>query len=437
QAALKAESSKVAKYEKACLENQHVFIPFAFDTFGFLAPETEKFLNRVQRVVQNECLALIFNYLTTTNDRNNSSLVSHRWLRIDAQTRTRLTLHAHPNLQPFIPSIFTRFNSLTQLVLHSDPNSSSINDHELSLIASRCPNLTRLKLSACSNITYKGIIALLNTCSSLEELSVKHIRYGRLFEPLIIVSNNLKTLKLIALFGEWERCLEMITASGNSLVEVHLEHVDVTDIGLLALSKCSSLEILHLESLLHCTNSGLISVAENCKGLKKLYIDNRMWNSIRNDGLIAIAKYCLNLEELVLIGVDACCISLEAIAVNCQKLERLDLCLSNKITDLEISYIAEKCVAMKKVLIKQCCVSDKGVEAFALGCPNLVEIRLTKCENVTREVKDRLRARRGSLVVKLDAIKSKIVNAVIGDCGVQEHVVDVPPATEHVVVSEP
>ncbi|GJX01716.1 F-box protein SKIP2-like protein [Tanacetum coccineum] len=229
----------------------------------------------------------------------------------------------------------------------------------------------------------------------------------------------------------------MITVSGNSLVEVHLIHVYISDISLLALSKCSSLQVLHLECLPHCTNTGLISVAENCKGLKKLYIDDRMRNMIQNDGLIAIAKCCLNLEELVLIGVDACCISLEAIAVNCRKLERLDLCSSKKITDLEISYIAEKCVALKKLLIRQCCVSDKGVEAFALGCPNLVEIRLTKCENVTHEVKDRLRARRGSLVVKLDAIKSKIVNAIIGDCGVQEHVVEVPPATEHVVVSEP
>ncbi|GJS08083.1 hypothetical protein Tco_0364879 [Tanacetum coccineum] len=53
QAALKEESSKVAKHEKACLENQHVFIPFAFDTFGFLAPEADGFLNRVQRVVQS------------------------------------------------------------------------------------------------------------------------------------------------------------------------------------------------------------------------------------------------------------------------------------------------------------------------------------------------------------------------------------------------
>ncbi|GJS94929.1 hypothetical protein Tco_0801897 [Tanacetum coccineum] len=52
QAALKTELSKVVKHEKACLENQHVFIPFAFDTFGFLAPEAEEFFTRVQRVVQ-------------------------------------------------------------------------------------------------------------------------------------------------------------------------------------------------------------------------------------------------------------------------------------------------------------------------------------------------------------------------------------------------
>nr|GEU43236.1 protein RMD5 homolog A-like [Tanacetum cinerariifolium] len=34
QVALKAASCKVTKHEKTCIENQHVFIPFAFDTFG-------------------------------------------------------------------------------------------------------------------------------------------------------------------------------------------------------------------------------------------------------------------------------------------------------------------------------------------------------------------------------------------------------------------
>ncbi|GKB40592.1 hypothetical protein Tco_0885534 [Tanacetum coccineum] len=56
QAALKAASCKVTKHEKTCIENQHVFIPFAFDTFGFLAPEAVELLNRVQRVMNSNVM---------------------------------------------------------------------------------------------------------------------------------------------------------------------------------------------------------------------------------------------------------------------------------------------------------------------------------------------------------------------------------------------
>nr|GEZ78006.1 hypothetical protein [Tanacetum cinerariifolium] len=44
-ATLKATSGKVTKHKKACIENQHVFIPFAFDTFGLLAPEAMELLS--------------------------------------------------------------------------------------------------------------------------------------------------------------------------------------------------------------------------------------------------------------------------------------------------------------------------------------------------------------------------------------------------------
>ncbi|GJV46673.1 hypothetical protein Tco_1431209 [Tanacetum coccineum] len=56
QAALEAASGKVTKHEKACIENQHVFIPFAFDTFGFLAPEAVELLSRVQRVMHGNVM---------------------------------------------------------------------------------------------------------------------------------------------------------------------------------------------------------------------------------------------------------------------------------------------------------------------------------------------------------------------------------------------
>ncbi|GJR92752.1 RNA-directed DNA polymerase, eukaryota, reverse transcriptase zinc-binding domain protein [Tanacetum coccineum] len=55
-AALKAASCKVTKYEKAFIKNQHVFIPFVFDTFGFLAPEAVELLNRVQRVMHSNIM---------------------------------------------------------------------------------------------------------------------------------------------------------------------------------------------------------------------------------------------------------------------------------------------------------------------------------------------------------------------------------------------
>ncbi|MFS7994416.1 hypothetical protein Hanom_Chr12g01105851 [Helianthus anomalus] len=57
QAARKAESKKVDKHAKACAENQHLFVPFAFDTFGSLVPEAIQFLTRVQRVIHNNCSA--------------------------------------------------------------------------------------------------------------------------------------------------------------------------------------------------------------------------------------------------------------------------------------------------------------------------------------------------------------------------------------------
>ncbi|GJV51948.1 hypothetical protein Tco_1447689 [Tanacetum coccineum] len=55
-AALKAASCKVAKHVKACIENQQVFILFAFDTFGFLAPEAVELLTRVQRVMNSNVM---------------------------------------------------------------------------------------------------------------------------------------------------------------------------------------------------------------------------------------------------------------------------------------------------------------------------------------------------------------------------------------------
>ncbi|MFS7979233.1 hypothetical protein Hanom_Chr10g00924981 [Helianthus anomalus] len=51
-----AASGKVTKHDKACLDNQHVFISFAFDTFGFLSSEVVELLSRLQRVMHSNVM---------------------------------------------------------------------------------------------------------------------------------------------------------------------------------------------------------------------------------------------------------------------------------------------------------------------------------------------------------------------------------------------
>ena len=47
----------MTKHEKACSDNRHAFIPFAFDTFGFLAPEAVDIVQGVQRGMHNNVMS--------------------------------------------------------------------------------------------------------------------------------------------------------------------------------------------------------------------------------------------------------------------------------------------------------------------------------------------------------------------------------------------
>jgi len=423
----------------------------------------------------DECLACIFQSLSS-RDRKSCSLVCRRWLRIEGQSRHRLSLNAQSDLLPFVSSLFSRFDAVTKLALKCERRSVSIGDEALVAISIRCRNITRLKLRACREITdagmaafaknckalkklscgscafgAKGMNAILDNCASLEDLSVKRLRgitdgataepigpglaaaslkticlkelyNGQCFGPLIIGSKNLKTLKLFRCSGDWDKLLQVIADRVTGMVEIHLERLQVSDTGLVAISNCSNLEILHLVKTPECTDIGLVSIAERCRLLRKLHIDGWKAHRIGDDGLMAVAKYCLNLQELVLIGVNPTQISLELIASNCQNLERLALCGSDTVGDVEISCIAAKCVALKKLCIKSCPVSDHGLEALANGCPNLVKVKVKKCRAVTYECADLLRMKRGSLAVNLDSGEPEHQDASASDGGVQENV---------------
>lgn len=385
-------------------------------------------------------------------DRSNCSLVCKRWLVIEGQSRHRISLDARAVLLEAIPALFRRFDAVTKLALKCERRSDSIGDEGLALISARCPNLTRLKIRACREVSEegmtslakncprlrklscgsctfgsRGINAVLAHCPLLEELSIKRLRgvtdepvggsgvfsslkticlkelyNGHCFGPLISASPNLRTLKLFRCSGDWDKLFEELPDLVPGLVEVHLEKINISDRGLYALSSCIDLEVLHLVRTTECTNAGLAFVAERCRLLRKIHIDGGKANRIGDEGLAAVARRCPNLQELVLIGVNPTALSLGLIAGNCRNLERLALCGSETIGDAEIVCIASKCVALKKLCIKGCPVSNHGMEALAGGCPNLVKVKVKKCKAVTAEVAEWLRTIRGSLAVNLD-----------------------------------
>ncbi|MQM20788.1 hypothetical protein Taro_053817 [Colocasia esculenta] len=431
----------------------------------------------------DECLAMVFQSLGS-GDRKRCSLVCKRWLVVEGQSRHRLSLDARAVLLEAVPALFARFDSVSKLALKCDRRSDSIGDEGLALISARCPGLTRLKLRACREVTdtgmttlaknclrlrklscgsctfgSKGINAVLAHCPLLEELSVKRLRgltdepvggpsvfaasgaalsalrticlkelyNGQCFGPLIAGSPNLRTLKLFRCSGDWDKLFQEIPDHVPGLVEVHLEKIQVSDRGLCALSSCVDLEVLHLVKTPECTDVGLALVAERCRLLRKIHIDGWKTNRIGDEGLAAVARRCPNLQELVLIGVNPTAVSLGLIAGNCRNLERLALCGSETIGDAEISCIASKCVALKKLCIKGCPVSNHGMEALAEGCPNLVKVKVKKCKAVTAEGADWLRAIRGSLAVNLDtgiAHGIEQLDASASDSGLQENAPD-------------
>ncbi|XP_024395202.1 F-box protein At1g47056 isoform X2 [Physcomitrium patens] len=405
----------------------------------------------------DECVASVFRKLPTA-DRNRCALVCKRWHRVEGQGRQRLSLHAVAELGLALPGLLDRFPHITKLALKCDRRTVSIDDETLCSVGRACRQLQKVKLKACKGLSDRGleefaelvsgtlrkfscgscqfgprgINAVLYHCSNLEDLTVKRLRgfvmpnpstaehvlpgscsikrlcvkdlpSAQLLGPLIAGSKSLHTLILSRVPGNWDLLLEIITEHTTSPVEFHMEKVGVTDRGLKAVARWSNLQVLYLVKPTECTNQGLSAVASGCPLLRKLHVDVMKSSRVGDEGLLMVARKCRHLQELVIIGVSATSASLSLVASECSRLERLAICTSDTFGDPELSCIADKCLALKKLCIKGCPISDRGMEALVSGCPSLVKMKVKKCRNVTPASVACLNSNRVSLVVTLDA----------------------------------
>jgi hypothetical protein len=115
-------------------------------------------------------------YLTNTIRR--CSLVYHQWFRVDGQNHHRFSLNALVDILSFLPSLFTRFDSVTNLTLRCDWKLNNLNNDALVLISIRCWSLTCLKLRGCHELTNQGVAEFAKNCTGLKKLSAGSCMFG-------------------------------------------------------------------------------------------------------------------------------------------------------------------------------------------------------------------------------------------------------------------
>ncbi|KAI6673377.1 hypothetical protein NL676_001283 [Syzygium grande] len=245
----------------------------------------------------------------------------------------------------------------------------------------------------------------------LERLCIKDLHNARLFIPLLCSSKPLKSLVVCRSSGNWDRVLESLRLRGDggatAIAEIQMQNVQMGDSGLTAIAgSCPDLDTLYLSRVTDCSDEGLSAIASSCKKLRKLHID--AWTrfggrTIGEEGIAALAAKCSRLQELVLMGVPVRAPSLGLLASNCPCLERVALCNTDSVGDREMEAIAAKFGAVKKLCIKNCPITARGVEAVVAGCASLVKLKVKRCRGIGQESVSQLRARRGGLVISVDA----------------------------------
>ncbi|XP_068638308.1 F-box protein SKIP2-like [Aristolochia californica] len=321
-----------------------------------------------------------------------------------------------------------------------------LSDEGLSTFSLLCPSLSKLSCASCS-FAAKGVNSILTNCPRLQDLTLKRLRKldahniplgqsppqedgikqsiwseasifapclerlclkdlhnARHFAPLLRAAKALKTLIVCRSSGSWDPVLENLS---TSLTDIQVENVQLSDNGLVAISSaCHGLEVLYISRVSDCSDAGFSALAASCRKLRKIHID--AWskfgnlNFVGDNGVMSMSAKCPNLQEVVLMGIPITVLSLNALASNCLALERMALCNTDSVGDSELGLVAAKFSALKKLCIKNCPISDLGIDALVVGCPNLVKLKVKRCRGVTQASVSRLRSERKSLVASVD-----------------------------------
>ncbi|KAL2979806.1 hypothetical protein AAZX31_13G193400 [Glycine max] len=349
----------------------------------------------INTLLPDELLIEIFRRLDSKSNRDASSLVCTRWLRLERLTRAAIRIGASGSPDLLIHLLAARFSNITtvhiderlsvsipahlgrrrssgnsSVKLHdvndkhgsasdqSDLDSLCLSDSGLASLAEGFPKLEKLRLIWCSNVTSEGLSSLARKCTSLKSLDLQGCYVGD--QGLAAIGQCCKQLEDLNL-----RFCEGLT--DNGLVE-------------LALGVGNALKSLGVAACAKITDVSMEVVGSQCRSLETLSLDSEF---IHNKGVLAVIKGCPHLKVLKLQCINLTDDTLNVAGTSCLSLELLALYSFQRFTDKGLCAIGNGCKKLKNLTLSDCYfLSDKGLEVIATGCKELTHLEVNGCHNI-------------------------------------------------------
>ncbi|KAF5736889.1 F-box/LRR-repeat protein 4-like [Tripterygium wilfordii] len=352
--------------------------------------------DRINTFLPDELILEVFTHLDSKASRDSCSLVCKRWLALERLSRTTLRIGASGTPDIFLRLLARRFlcvkaihidehlsvslpvqprrrrgsdrSTLPYHKLHYFGEKSGYEDSEtepyflsdaaLSSIGEEFPQLERLSLIWCSNVSCSGLTSLASSCDSLKSLDLQGCYVGD---------------QGLSAVGKYCKLLE----------DLNLRFCEgLTDLGLVELAQgCrKSLKSLGVAACAKITDVSLESVGAHCKSLETLSLDSEF---MHNKGVVAVAQGCPALKILKLRCVNVTDEALMTVGTSCLSLELLALYSFQQFTDKGLHAVGKGCKKLKNLTLSDCYfLTDNGLEAIATGCAELTHLEVNGCHNI-------------------------------------------------------
>ncbi|KAH9520358.1 hypothetical protein Btru_060591 [Bulinus truncatus] len=355
------------------------------------------------------CLKLVHNYNQSKSWTNASALSSFLLHNPSIKVLEISLPHDFiPVIAKYLKGSLEELNTSFQLAT----------DESIEQLALYCPNLQRLDLNGAKSVGKDSLIKLFQACTQIVHLDLGYcsrISSRPECEVLWTLPQSLTSLSLCGLMLQDEEILvECITRLphltaiklcgvpaltddsltqitekiGYRLLDLNLSGIgvnEITDKGLKAVAKyCTNLEALHISMLREVTGFSLAPIfidtkrasrikelAANCKKMDVNLLDQIMYS-------------CPNLDMLDVSGLNIVTDNMIiTLADHSPKLSQLNLKGCKQVTDAAICYLSGCCPLKSMCVSGLHALTDKSIFCLASSCPQLEEIYLNGCANIS------------------------------------------------------